>query len=95
MRAVRTTISFDPQVLRNAKVVAAARGASLSEIVEEAVREKLTQRNRTAPYRPPLTSQKTGGVMPGIDVNKTAELLSLMDEWDAVDRRERADKRVP
>jgi hypothetical protein len=94
MRAVRTTISFDPQVLRSAKVVAAARGTSLSEIVEEAVREKLQQPNRASLYRPPLTSQKTGGLRPGIDVNKTSELMALMDEWDAVDRRERADKRL-
>ena len=94
MRTVRTTISFDPQVLRSAKVMAAARGASLSEIVQEALRENLARKNPAPMYRPPLTSQKTGGMLPGIDINKTSELLALMDEWDAADRRERADQRL-
>jgi hypothetical protein len=92
---VRTTISFDPQVLRSAKIVAAARGASLSTIVEEAVRENLARKNRASTYRPPLSSQKTGGMLPGIDINKTSELLASMDEWDAADRRQRAAQRLP
>jgi hypothetical protein len=91
MRNVRTTITFDPKVLRNAKILAASRGASLSEIVQEAVREKLTQQNRATLYRPPLTSRNGGGVLPGIDLDKTSELLTRMDEWDAAGRRQRAD----
>ena len=75
--------------------MAAARGTSLSTIVEEAVRENLARKDRASTYRPPLTSQKTGGTLPGIDINKTSELLALMDEWDAADRRQRPDQRLP
>jgi hypothetical protein len=34
-------------------------------------------------------------MLPGIDINKTSELLASMDEWDAADRRQRAAQRLP
>jgi hypothetical protein len=94
---MRTTLSMDEQLLREAKSRAAISGVTLSAFIEQSVREKLARFKEISDNdrRPLLVFHKTGGVMPGINLDKTSELLSQMDEWDAADRRERDNLRSP
>jgi hypothetical protein len=94
---MRTTLSIDQTVLREAKSLAARSGATLSAFVETAVREKLRKGNDLSAHnrRPMLVFPKTGGMMPGVDINNNTQMAELMDEWDALDRRQRADLRGP
>lgn len=94
---MRTTLTIDNDLLREAKVIAAKRGDSLKKVVEQGIREviRMEQDRADQEHRPPLVIHKTGGLMPGINLDKTSELLDLMDEWDEADRRQRADLRGP
>ena len=92
---MRTTVTIDDNLLRQAKVIAAKRGNSLKTVVEEGLREviRLDKQSAKDDRRPPLVIHKTGGIMPGINLDRTSELLTQMDEWDAVDRRQCDDLR--
>ncbi len=85
---MRTTISIDQGLLRRAKSISAANGETLSALIEDALRERL---ERVAPdakgdHRPLLVIHKEGGVHPGINLDKTSELLGMLDELDASNR---------
>ena len=65
---MRTTLSLDPEVLAAARQIAAARNASLGEVISELARRGLEARSQTSrragfpvfkvrPNAPPLTSE--------------------------------------
>ena len=92
--SVRTTITIDDELLHKAKIIAAKRGVSLKDIIEEGLREVILRDSQQSDDRRPLLFfPKTGGVMPGINLDKTSELLDKLDEWDAADRRRRSELR--
>ena len=77
---MRTTVRLDDQLLREAKAVAAATGRTLTELVEDALRESLARRQVVAGRKPVvLRTFKGKGLRPGVDLDDSAALLELMD----------------
>lgn len=78
---MRTTLDLNAQLVRRAKKAAAERGTTLTAIIEDALREKLTRPARaTAGKRRVLHTFKGDGLQPGVDLKSTAALLDLLDD---------------
>jgi hypothetical protein len=83
---MRTTIRFDEQLLIQAKKLAAERGATLTALLEDALRETLARRKspqRRSKLR--LTTFGRGGVQPHVDLDDAASLLDRMEGRDGAD----------
>ncbi|HEX3883224.1 MAG TPA: ribbon-helix-helix protein, CopG family [Stellaceae bacterium] len=84
----RTTVRLPDELVGRAKRKAAAEGRTLTALIEEGLRRVVQD---SAPARhtrilPPV-STATGGLMPGIDLNNSAQLQE-MDDLDYVSRLE-------
>lgn len=80
---MRTTVDIDPHLLADTKQVAARSGRTLSEVVEDALRETSARRaagSERKPFRFPTVGGD--GVAEGIDLNSNASLLDAMDRDD-------------
>jgi predicted transcriptional regulator len=78
---MRTTIRLDDELLREAKRQAAESGKTLTAIIEESLRERLS-RGKTKAVRQHRVKLKTtgrGGVLPGIDLDDSSALMDVMD----------------
>lgn len=82
---MRTTIRIDETLYRRAKAKAAQTGRTVSEVIEDAVRESLRPGSRRGAAVAPLPTFGGSGVMPGVDLNSSAALRDVMDEGAAVD----------
>ena len=80
---MRTTIRLDPDLLAEAKALAARTNRTLTKVIEDALRESLARGPRR-PSRsdPRLPTFKGNGLQPGVDLDSNAALLDLMDEHD-------------
>jgi hypothetical protein len=80
---MRTTIRLDDDLLREAKVYAAARGLTVTRLIEDALREALARR-RTATARPRLRLRTFNGqgLQPGVNLDSNAALLDLMADTE-------------
>ena len=79
---MRTTVRLNDGLLEKARREAAARGQTLTSLIEQGLRLALAQ-SRPAGYRRKVVlpvSQKGGGVLPGVDLNNSAALLELMED---------------
>jgi hypothetical protein len=76
---VRTTVSIDDDVLREAKRRAASEGRTLGELITEALRERLSRRPRRARGRYRVVTSGQGGPRPGVDITNNAAVRDLMD----------------
>lgn len=77
---MRTTLDLNEQLVRRAKKVAAERGTTLTAIIEDALREKLTRPARQAKKKKrTLHTFKGDGLRPGVELSSTAALLDLLD----------------
>lgn len=78
---MRTTIRLDDELLKEAKRQAAESGKTLTAIIEESLRERLS-RGKAQPARERRIKLKTtgrGGLLPGIDLDDSAALMEIMD----------------
>jgi hypothetical protein len=81
---MRTTVRLDDDLLRAAKTTAAATGQTLTQVIEDALRESLGRRDRaTNRRRFVVRTFKGNGLLPGVDLDDSAALLELMDRRDA------------
>lgn len=81
---MRTTIRLDDQLLAEAKRVAAATGRTLTELVEDALRETLARRQAgVRRERVALRTYQGQGLRPGVDLDDSASLLNLMNRSNA------------
>jgi hypothetical protein len=80
---MRTTVSIDDELLKQAKTVAVSTGRTLSAVVEDALRVSLLRQARAA-ERPPvsLPTFRGKGLQPGVDLDNNAALLDFMEESD-------------
>ena len=78
---MRTTVRMDPALLKAAKKYAVEAGITLTALLEDAVREILARR-RSGAGRSAVTlpTFKGTGVAPGVDLDDSASLRSVMDE---------------
>ncbi|PYR62325.1 MAG: DUF2191 domain-containing protein [Acidobacteria bacterium] len=85
---MRTTIHLPDDLLAQAKQAAAASRRTLTQVIEEALREALgrrQRRGRTEAPRLPVFGE--GGLLPGVDLDDSAALLDAMDATGAAPRR--------
>jgi len=77
---MRTTIRIDEQLLKEAKLQAARSGKSLTEMIEDALREALSRRNSASSRQPVhLVTVNGKGLFPGVDLDDSASLLDIME----------------
>lgn len=81
---MRTTLQLDDDLLAEAEAVATESGRTLADVVEDALREALSHKARSPRHRPiRLTASGSGGLQPGVNLDRSAELLDVMDGMDA------------
>lgn len=86
---MRTTINLPDGLLAQIKRLAADKGTTLTDVIADALREKLARKTTRKSKTPmPVFSPPPGeeGLLPGVDLDDTAALYDLMDEADAADR---------
>ncbi len=79
---MRTTIRINDELLRQAKQQAARDGTTLTAIIEESLREKLSRDTQPLTHRgnTRLPTSGSGGLQPGIDLDDSAALLDMLDK---------------
>lgn len=78
---MRTTLNLDDDLFRRLKQIAAERGVTLRQVVDEALRQAFAARSkgRSRPrVRLPLSRHK-GGLLPGVNLADSASLLDRME----------------
>lgn len=78
---VRTTVRLDEGLMRDAKRTAAEQGITLTQLISDALRERVARARGSGRRRRvelPV-SRAGGGVMPGVDLDDSAALLELLD----------------
>ena len=79
---MRTTIRLDDALLVEVKQIAARSDKTLTSVIEDALREMLARQRITEERTPvKLTTVSGGGLQPGVDLDDSADLLSLMEEF--------------
>lgn len=78
---MRTTVRLDDALLTEAKEAAARTGRTLTEVIEDALRQSLAAAKEASDGGPvTLPTFRGGGLQPGVDLDDSAALLSLMEE---------------
>ncbi len=78
-----TTIRLNDQLLAETIQLAAQTGRTLTAVVEDALRETLARRKRSAERtRVRLKTVSGRGLLPGIDLDDSASLLDMMAKAD-------------
>ncbi|HNY39840.1 MAG TPA: type II toxin-antitoxin system VapB family antitoxin [Bryobacteraceae bacterium] len=72
-------MNLDDSLMTEAKKLAAETGRTLTEIVSDALRERLARTAAGRESRPNLPVFHGSGLMPGVDVSSNAALLELME----------------
>ena len=77
---MRTTIRINDDLLKQAKKKAAEEGCSLTSLVEDGLALILSKPKtyRRKPVALPV-SKATGGILPGIDLNRSSDLEEVMN----------------
>jgi hypothetical protein len=79
---MRTTVRLSEELLRKAKKKAAAKGQTLTSLIEQGLRLVLADSDRpprSARVQLPI-SKASGGTLPGIDLNRSADLEDRMNQ---------------
>jgi hypothetical protein len=79
---MRTTIRMDDALLAEARVEAIRSGRTLTQVIEDAVRESLARAGTAGPDRAPvaLPTFAGRGLQAGVDLDSSASLTDLMDD---------------
>jgi hypothetical protein len=76
---MRTTVRINDELLKRAKKCAQDEGRSLTSLIEEGLRVILAEPLAVSRERLELpVSQAGGGVLPGVDLNRTCDLEEVM-----------------
>ena len=77
---MRTTIRINDDLLKRAKKQAADEGRTLTSLVEDGLALILSRPKTSRRKRVDLpVSKATGGVLPGIDLNRSGDLEEVMN----------------
>ena len=78
---MQTTIQIDDAILAQATKLAREKGYDLSYLIEETLRDKIAPASASAPqpFRR-LTTVGGQGVRPGVDLNNSGALLTVMEQ---------------
>jgi len=75
---MRTTVTIDDALYRRTKAAAARAGRTVSELVEDALRQNLAAKPASDAV-PELPTFGGSGTLPGVDLTSNAALLATMD----------------
>jgi hypothetical protein len=78
---MRTTVRLDDRLMKEAKIRAAEQGITLTQLIDESLRERLSVRpqpGKVMPFR--LHSYGKGGIRPGVNLDDNRATRDLMDE---------------
>ena len=77
--AERTTVRLPEDLIRRAKIKAAAEGCTLTSLIEDGLRLVVTDRaaEPTPKRKLPRTSKATGGLLPGVTLRQAEEFDDL------------------
>jgi hypothetical protein len=82
-RIVRTTIRLPEDLARAVKRLATETDRTMTQLIEEALREAVARRDRPPKARKTrLPTFAGGGLRPGVDLDDSAALLDLMEGAD-------------
>ncbi|HKB50481.1 MAG TPA: hypothetical protein VKC63_03525 [Solirubrobacterales bacterium] len=77
---MRTTVRLDDALARAAKVRAAEQGITLTQLIDESLRDRLSQRGEPSGSRQvDLPVYGEGGVRSGVDLSDNRALLDMME----------------
>ena len=77
---MRTMVTLDDKLHREARTYAAEHGTTLTALIEEALRLRLAKRVKTARRKPVrLATFKGDGLRPGVTLDHMAAVYDLMD----------------
>jgi hypothetical protein len=80
---MRTTIRLDDALLAEVRSAAARTGRSMTQVIEDALREALARGKSGRPRpREKLPTFGGRGLQPGVDLDGSPALLELMDDRD-------------
>lgn len=79
---MRTTISMNDELLRQAKLRAAETHRTLTAVIEDAVRMALQQKPVPGPYPVRVPTSGSGGLKAGITLDDTSAVMDRMDGLD-------------
>lgn len=79
-------MSIPDHLLTEAKRVAASTGRTLSQVVEDALRESFARHGQPARPLFRMPTFRGQGVLPGVDLDDSAGLQELMDQTASLDR---------
>ena len=78
---MRNTIRLSDDLIRKARNKATEEGRTLTSLVEEGLKMILAESEQLAHKRVRLPiSKASGGTLPGVDLNRSSDLLDRMDE---------------
>lgn len=83
---MRTTVDLPEDLLAQAKQAGLTSRRTLTQVIEDALREALARRKRRALEAVTLPVFGGDGIQPGVDLDDTSMLLDVMD-GRAADRR--------
>ena len=75
---MRTTLQLDDELVVQAKISAARSGRTLSQVIEDALRQALAPRTEPTRLRVSVPTSP-GRPLPGVNLDDNAGLLDLMD----------------
>jgi len=81
-------VRLNDDLLKEAKVRAAEQGITLTQLIDESLRERLAARPRRMSAEPfQLTTYGKGGTRPGVDLDDNRATRDLMDQDLPLSRR--------
>lgn len=79
---MRTTVTIEDALYRRTKAAAGRSGRTVSQVIEDALRQALEQRPPTPADLEPLPTFGGSGVMPGVDLSSNASIAEAMEGCD-------------
>jgi len=77
----RTTIRLPEDLLARARKKAASEGRTLTSLIEEGLTQVLSgERRPRKPFKPLPVCTATGGLQPGVDLNRMSDIYEQEDE---------------
>ena len=82
---MRTTLRLDDQLMAEVKKLAIDTGRTFTDVVEDALRLAVSQRQKAKRRKPGKIHTCGGkGLQPGVDLSSNAAVADLMDEHDGL-----------
>ena len=79
LRCMRTTVRLDDTLLAEAKALAARTGRTLTQVIEDSLRQALAGRPAGQEGRVELPVVRGGRLRPGVNLDSMSDLLDIME----------------